>query len=155
MLRQIKTFIGVQALDLEVHVLAPSSGGNYLPLVLKWTTHEERTISKMEISLKEVYSRGRWTRKKKQTFLLGATQKNGPWKITPGLPVVLEIDLAYQPVSSPFDRWRKKPILQPFTAGLAWIENLHSHFYLEITTSIQGAALPIVKQVNLDELHLR
>ncbi len=149
MLRQIKTFIGVQVLDLEVHVMAPGSGRKCLPLVFKWTTQDKRTISKMEIALKEEYTRGRWTKKKKETFYLGSTRINGPWKVEPDLPVVLETDLDYHSVSSPFDQLKRKPLLKPLTLGLAWIENLHSHFFLEITTTIQGAALPIVKKVDL------
>ena len=38
---------------------------------------------------------------------------------------------------------------------LAWIENLHSHYFLEITTTIQGAALPIVKRVDLQGLDIQ
>ncbi len=152
MLREIKTFIGVQVLNLEVHVMEPRKGMANLPLILKWTTHEQRTITRMDIALKEEYTRGRWTRKKKQTFLLGSTEKTGTWKIEPGLPVILEIDLSYQTVSSPFDKWRQKLLLKPITLGMAWIENLHSHYYLEITTTIKGAALPVVKKIDLDGL---
>lgn len=152
MLRQLKTFIGVQALHLDVHIgLRPVKAG-FLPVSLKCTTTEKRIISELVLVLKEEYSRGRWTRKHKETLHLGNRSLQGSWTVHPDLPVVIEIDIPFKLPSSPLEEMKKQVLLRPLAIGLGWIENTQSSYFLEITTSIQGAALPMVKKVALPGL---
>ncbi len=152
MLRELKTFIGIQALDLEVHFGQQDKSNSVLPVTLKWNTKEVRTITQINLVLKEEYTRGRWTRKHKQTLQLGQCTLNGPWHVKPDLPVVFNTEVPYDLASSPLDRLKKKLIFRPIALSLGWIENVQSHFYLEITTTIKGAALPTVRRIDLPEL---
>lgn len=152
MLRQIKTFIGIQVLELEVHTGQHDPVKSILPITLKWRTREERMITQIELVLKEVYSRGRWTRKHKETLLLGRRMLTGPWHVKPDLPVVFNTEVPFDLALSPLDRLKKKLLIRPIALGLGWIENVQSRYYLEITTTIQGAALPIIKKIDLPGL---
>lgn len=149
MLRQIKTFIGFQVLELEVHTGQVDHQKTKLPIILKWRTKEERTITRIDLVVKEMYSTGRWTRKHKQTLLLGKCTLNGPWHVNPEFPVVLNAEIPFDLALSPLDTLKKKMLLRPIALALGWIENVESQYYLEITTTIQGAALPVIKKIDL------
>ena len=134
---------------MEVHTGQYDPQKSILPIALKWKTKEHRTITQIDLVLKEVYSRGRWTRKHKQTLQLGRRTLTGPWQVKPDLPVVFNTEVPFDLAFTPLDKLKKKILLRPIAIGLGWIENIQSHYYLEITTTIQGAALPIIKKIDL------
>ncbi|HRW75529.1 MAG: hypothetical protein H6568_01865 [Lewinellaceae bacterium] len=154
MLNRIKTFIGLQSLQVDAFVQHGKTTSKQLSLTLKWSATERRTLTGVHLKFKEEYSRGRWTGKHRQTYPLGEFQQEGQWSVQPDLPYLLNVEMPIHPMFNPLDRYHRNPLLRPVTTGIKWLENVRSTYYLEVTTRIQGAALPSVKRIDLPGLLL-
>lgn len=154
MITRIKTFIGLQSLQVEAFVRNEKAASNQLHLTMKWSAVESRTLTGVQLILKEEYSRGRWTGKQRQTFQLGEYSCEGRWLVQPEQPFLLNIDMAVTPLLNQLDRFHQNPLLRPLTSGIKWLENVQSSYFLEVTTTIHGAALPSVKRIGLPGLNL-
>lgn len=152
MISKIKTFIGLQSLQVEAFIRKEKPKPDLLFLTLKWSAGEARTLTGFQLLLKEEYSRGRWTGKYRQTFQIGEFKQEGRWSVQPEQPFLINVDIPFFPMVSHLDRLQGKLILSPLISGVKWLENVRSSYYLEVTTTIQGAALASVRRIDLPGL---
>ncbi len=143
MIDKFKNWLGIEG--LKVDLLIPESikaEDGFVDGRLVFTTKQMQTVSRIELTIHEKYSRGRGRDTKVDEYLIGSISMDDSFEVKAFQETYIDFALPFDLDSSSIDQLGEKNILAKGIAKAAKaIHNVSSEYKVTVRAKVKGTAL--------------
>ncbi|NBC25141.1 MAG: hypothetical protein GVX78_05960 [Bacteroidetes bacterium] len=143
MIRKVKNWLGIEGVKIKLEVPTNlSKGQDQIKLILQLSSLTDQKIKGIDVSMKEVYERGKGENHRISEYKLAEWKQDRVLSIQKGVTLFVPITLHPNWMYSEIDKWQHKGSIQKFIGGvLKKLNRVGTSYYIEANLNVAKTKL--------------